>query len=192
MHTMVSSMHCSTLKLHCVYLLLSLPTTLRSTGFILEGFPSNGDELQLLCNKGLFPDAAVFLHVESKHIVERMLPGKMEIWKRKRNKLLEKKALAKEKKIKEWVCMRRYNVHVHCNWLHSRPKVAAFTIHEGIIINHASNLVLSMLQYVTLNNNFRFALLNVHVKTKNVIVVKHSSNVLIVFIQWNVLFSLPN
>eukprot|EP00731_Ephydatia_muelleri_P001087 Em0001g1087a len=74
----------------------------KSTGFILEGFPSNGDELQLLCNKGLFPDAAVFLHVESKHIVERMLPGKMEIWKRKRNKLLEKKALAKEKKIKEW------------------------------------------------------------------------------------------
>ena len=61
--------------------------------------------------------------------------------------------------------------------------------------------MLSMLQYVTLNNNFRFAqgvdwmysvLLNVHVKTKNIIVVKHSSNVLIVFIQCNVLFSLPN
>lgn len=84
--------------------LLLYPTTLRSTGFILEGFPSNGDELQLLCNKGLFPDAAVFLHVESKHIVERILPGKMEIWKRKRNKMLEKKALAKEKKTKEWVC----------------------------------------------------------------------------------------
>ena len=61
--------------------------------------------------------------------------------------------------------------------------------------------MLSMLQYVTLNNNFRFAqgvdwmysvLLNVHVKTKNIIGVKHSSNVLIVFIQCNVLFSLPN
>ena len=56
----------------------------RSTGFILEGFPSTDDELQLLCNKGLFPDAAVILHLESKHIVERILPGKMENWNRKR------------------------------------------------------------------------------------------------------------
>ena len=76
----------------------------------MEGFPSTGDDLQLLCNKGLFPDAAVILQLESKHIVERILPGKMEIWKRKRAKLLEKKALAKEKKTKEWVCV---NVHVY-------------------------------------------------------------------------------
>lgn len=36
-------------------------------------------------------------------MLKRLLPGKMEIWKRKRDKRLERKRQAKEKKIKEWV-----------------------------------------------------------------------------------------
>ena len=37
----------------------------RSTGFIMEGFPSTGDELHYLATKGLFPDAAAIMQVES-------------------------------------------------------------------------------------------------------------------------------
>ena len=35
----------------------------RSTGFLMEGFPSNADELQFLASKGQFPDAAVIMQV---------------------------------------------------------------------------------------------------------------------------------
>lgn len=36
---------------------------LRSTGFIMEGFPSTADELRLLTSKGYFPDTTVIIQV---------------------------------------------------------------------------------------------------------------------------------
>ena len=36
----------------------------RSTGFILEGFPSKPEELRLLADKGFYPDAAIVLQVK--------------------------------------------------------------------------------------------------------------------------------
>lgn len=35
----------------------------RSAGFIMEGFPSSGDELRFLASKGLFTDAAIIFEV---------------------------------------------------------------------------------------------------------------------------------
>lgn len=45
------------------------------------------------------------MQVEETDVVKRLLPGKMEIWRRKRNMLLERKVMAKAKRIKEWVCI---------------------------------------------------------------------------------------
>ena len=35
----------------------------RSSGFVMEGFPSNADELQFLASKGQFPDTAIIMQV---------------------------------------------------------------------------------------------------------------------------------
>ena len=40
---------------------------------------------------------------EAVSVVGRLLPGRMEVWRRKRDRRLEKKARAKEKMMKEWV-----------------------------------------------------------------------------------------
>lgn len=93
----------------------------------MEGFPHQGDELRYLCSKGLFPDAAailqvskivfglkhlkwlyyinnnLLLQVEEANMLDRILPGKMAIWQRKRDRRLEKKMQAREKRLKEWV-----------------------------------------------------------------------------------------
>ena len=36
-------------------------------------------------------------------MLDRILPGKMAIWQRKRDRRLEKKMQAREKRLKEWV-----------------------------------------------------------------------------------------
>ncbi|XP_064400448.1 adenylate kinase 9-like [Halichondria panicea] len=74
----------------------------KSTGFILEGFPTNPDDLRFLASKGLFTDCAVVLQVEEKEMVNRLLPNKMGIWYRKKQKRLQKKAEENAKKIEEW------------------------------------------------------------------------------------------
>ena len=68
---------------------------IRSRGFVLEGFPRNDDESRVLSMSGLFPDAAILLGVEDTDIVDRLLPGKLERWKVKRNKRLAEKAKQK-------------------------------------------------------------------------------------------------
>jgi len=44
-----------------------------------------------------------FLQVEEDDIVKRLLPGKMDIWRRKRDRKVERRTLAREKKLREWV-----------------------------------------------------------------------------------------
>ena len=36
----------------------------RSTGFLMEGFPSTSDELHYMVSKGLYPDAAILMQVK--------------------------------------------------------------------------------------------------------------------------------
>ena len=46
------------------------------------------------------------MQLEEGDVVRRLLPGKMEVWRRKRDRRVEKRTLAKEKKLKEWVSVR--------------------------------------------------------------------------------------
>lgn len=41
--------------------------------------------------------------VEVVDVIKRLLGGRFTVWKRKKERRLEKRAIAKEKKIKEWV-----------------------------------------------------------------------------------------
>lgn len=45
----------------------------------------------------------VSFQVEVVDIIKRLLGGRFTVWKRKKERRLEKRAKAKEKKIKEWV-----------------------------------------------------------------------------------------
>ena len=41
--------------------------------------------------------------VEEGDVVGRLLPGRVEVWKRKRDRRVEKRTRAREKQLKEWV-----------------------------------------------------------------------------------------
>uniref|UniRef100_A0A671F8J8 Uncharacterized protein n=1 Tax=Rhinolophus ferrumequinum TaxID=59479 RepID=A0A671F8J8_RHIFE len=73
---------------------------IRSTGFILDGFPRYPDEVQFLGEHGFFPDAAVFIQVDDQDVSDRLLPPLIEKWKLKQKKKLDRKNLIKEMKAK--------------------------------------------------------------------------------------------
>ncbi|XP_032130943.1 adenylate kinase 9 isoform X1 [Sapajus apella] len=77
-----------------------LKEPIRSTGFILDGFPRYPEEAQFLGERGFFPDAAIFMQVEDQDIFVRLLPAQIEKWKLKQKKKLERKKLIKDMKAK--------------------------------------------------------------------------------------------
>ncbi|KAG8522080.1 Adenylate kinase 9, partial [Galemys pyrenaicus] len=77
-----------------------LKEPIRSTGFILDGFPRHLDEIQFLGEHGFFPDAAVFIQVDDQDISDRLLPSQIQKWKLKQKKKLERKNMIKEIKAK--------------------------------------------------------------------------------------------
>nr|XP_025040518.1 adenylate kinase 9 isoform X3 [Pelodiscus sinensis] len=76
---------------------------IRSTGFILDGFPRTLEEAQFLSERGLCPDVAVIIQVEESDISDRLLPPRFKKWKDRKNKKMEKKKRLKDmkEKIKE-------------------------------------------------------------------------------------------
>ena len=86
----------------------------------------------MLSMSGLFPDAAILLGVEDTDIVDRLLPGKLEKWKVKRDKRLaekaKRKAIASKAKVnyldhnniptflkfssQDWICIRDNRRHL--------------------------------------------------------------------------------
>ena len=66
----------------------------KSTGFVLEGFPRTNEEAQFLINSGMFPDCIVMLSVSDEDVINRVLPGKLEILSRNQQK--EKEAYEKK------------------------------------------------------------------------------------------------
>uniref|UniRef100_A0A8V0YMS8 Adenylate kinase 9 n=1 Tax=Gallus gallus TaxID=9031 RepID=A0A8V0YMS8_CHICK len=72
----------------------------RSTGFILDGFPRTSDEAQYLSERGLCPDAAVYIHVEESEILDRLLPPRLKKWKERQHKKAEIKKKLKDLKAK--------------------------------------------------------------------------------------------
>ena len=75
----------------------------RSTGFVLEGFPRTTDEAEFMQEAGLFPDAAIILIVENTDVEARLLPPKLDKWRQKRDRKLERRQKAKERKQKKRV-----------------------------------------------------------------------------------------
>ncbi|CAF2637524.1 unnamed protein product, partial [Rotaria sp. Silwood2] len=70
----------------------------RSRGIVLEGFPSSEDETVYMIDNQLLPDIAIQLDAESKDILKRILPKRMEQWKIKMQLRKEKKMKNKAKK----------------------------------------------------------------------------------------------
>uniref|UniRef100_A0A2K6GFB4 Adenylate kinase 9 n=1 Tax=Propithecus coquereli TaxID=379532 RepID=A0A2K6GFB4_PROCO len=77
-----------------------LQEPMRSTGFILDGFPRHPEEALFLGERGFFPDAAVFIQVDDQDIFDRLLPSRVAKWKLKQKKKLERKKLIKDMKTK--------------------------------------------------------------------------------------------
>ncbi|KAK4474709.1 hypothetical protein MN116_001836, partial [Schistosoma mekongi] len=81
----------------------------KSSGFILDGFPQSIEDLQFLITSNYFFDFAIFLTADADEVVSRLLPPRLEIWRKRMakkaenaGKLLEwktaKKKLAIEKR----------------------------------------------------------------------------------------------
>uniref|UniRef100_A0A8C3FGM5 Adenylate kinase 9 n=2 Tax=Chrysemys picta bellii TaxID=8478 RepID=A0A8C3FGM5_CHRPI len=73
---------------------------IRSTGFILDGFPRTFEEAQYLSERGLCPDVAVFIQVEESDISDRLLPPRLKKWRDRQNKKMENKKKLKDMKEK--------------------------------------------------------------------------------------------
>eukprot|EP00057_Strongylocentrotus_purpuratus_P026855 XP_011681329.1 PREDICTED: adenylate kinase 9 [Strongylocentrotus purpuratus] len=73
----------------------------KSTGFILEGFPRTSEEAQFMAEHGLFPDAALLLNVEDSDITSRLLPPKLDKWRKRRDRRVARREKRKAKKKKE-------------------------------------------------------------------------------------------
>ncbi|CAH8679846.1 unnamed protein product [Schistosoma rodhaini] len=69
----------------------------KSTGFILDGFPQSVEDLQFLVTSNYFFDYAIFLTAEADEVVSRLLPPRLEVWR----KLMAKKA-ENAAKLMEW------------------------------------------------------------------------------------------
>lgn len=54
----------------------------RSTGFILEGFPSNTDEVEYLLQQLLFPDLVLIMEANIVEVQKRLLPSYLDQWRK--------------------------------------------------------------------------------------------------------------
>jgi len=71
---------------------------IRSTGFILEGFPNTAEEADLLADSGFFPDAGLFLRASDDDVITRLLPAKIARWREKRDLRVEHRRAVRELK----------------------------------------------------------------------------------------------
>lgn len=73
---------------------------IRSTGFILDGFPRTLDEAQYLSERGLCPEVAVYIQVEESDVLDRLFPPRLKKWKERQYKKMENKKKLKDLKAK--------------------------------------------------------------------------------------------
>ncbi|CAF3709748.1 unnamed protein product [Adineta steineri] len=82
----------------------------RSRGIVLEGFPAAEDEVFYMIENQLIPDLVIDLEAESKDLVKRILPKRLEQWTKKmqlkKNKRTDKKA-KKDRDLKKKMDVRR-------------------------------------------------------------------------------------
>ncbi|KAK9956621.1 hypothetical protein ABG768_014340 [Culter alburnus] len=65
----------------------------KSTGFILEGFPQNQEEVSFMVEHHLFPDMVVVMSVEVSEVVRRLLPSRLTRWRERQKRSQEQKHL---------------------------------------------------------------------------------------------------
>ncbi|XP_685909.5 adenylate kinase 9 isoform X1 [Danio rerio] len=58
----------------------------KSTGFILEGFPQNHEEVSFMAEHHLFPDVVAVMSVEVSEVVRRLLPSRLNRWRERRER----------------------------------------------------------------------------------------------------------
>lgn len=74
----------------------------KSTGFVLEGFPHKTDEMRYLAEKGWYPDVVIILQVEESNVIHRLLPPRIQSWKKKRNERIAQRKQLKDKTLEDW------------------------------------------------------------------------------------------
>uniref|UniRef100_A0A8C1UAR6 Adenylate kinase 9 n=1 Tax=Cyprinus carpio TaxID=7962 RepID=A0A8C1UAR6_CYPCA len=65
----------------------------KSTGFILEGFPQNQEEVSFMVEHHLFPDVVAKMSVEVSDVVRRLLPSQLTRWRERRDRRQEQLCL---------------------------------------------------------------------------------------------------
>ncbi|KAK7133640.1 hypothetical protein R3I94_015495 [Phoxinus phoxinus] len=65
----------------------------KSTGFILEGFPQNQEEVSFMVEHHLFPDVVAVMSVEVSEVVRRLLPSRLTRWRDRQERRQEQKRL---------------------------------------------------------------------------------------------------
>ncbi|XP_059368551.1 adenylate kinase 9 [Carassius carassius] len=65
----------------------------KSTGFILEGFPQNQEEVSFMVEHHLFPDVVAMMSVEVSDVVRRLLPSQLTRWRERRDRRQEQMRL---------------------------------------------------------------------------------------------------
>ncbi|XP_066533319.1 adenylate kinase 9 [Hoplias malabaricus] len=68
----------------------------KSTGFILEGFPQNPEEVSFLTDHHLYPDAVVVMTLEVSEVARRLLPPLLARWRERCDQKKEQRELLKE------------------------------------------------------------------------------------------------
>lgn len=65
----------------------------RSTGFILEGFPKNTEEVKYIMERQLLPDVVVVMEVELSQVQKRLLPLFLKKWQVQQEQLLKQRRI---------------------------------------------------------------------------------------------------
>ncbi|KAF8572392.1 hypothetical protein P879_00856 [Paragonimus westermani] len=74
----------------------------KSTGFILEGYPASAEQLRFLIDANYFPDLVIMLNTGAEEVIARVLPNRLDLWRKKTAKIAAN-ALA----LKEWKAKRK-------------------------------------------------------------------------------------
>lgn len=68
----------------------------RSTGFILEGFPNNSEELEYMIQQQLFPDLVVVMEVDVSDVQMRLLPLYLSKWQVQHEQRVKQRSILQE------------------------------------------------------------------------------------------------
>ncbi|XP_029705285.1 adenylate kinase 9-like isoform X1 [Takifugu rubripes] len=110
----------------------------RSTGFILEGFPNNSEELEYMIQQQLFPDLVVVMEVDVSDVQMRLLPLYLSKWQVQHEQREKQRSILRElhkKNREETIAKRRAEL-----WEEHKKKLSNDNETEGTADNVEDNL----------------------------------------------------